>query len=68
MNTGLSDKVRAVLVCVSVGLCAFGTAAAVIPDFVPGEFRVPIAVAAWLAGIIGFSIMTALGGKSEAKA
>jgi len=53
---GLSNRVQAVLVGVSAGLGAFGTAAAAFPDFVPVEYKVPIAVAAWLAGIVGFSI------------
>jgi hypothetical protein len=40
-NMGLSNRVQAVLV-------AFGTAAAAIPDFVPPEYKIPIAVTAWL--------------------
>jgi hypothetical protein len=63
---GLSDRVQAVLVGVSAGLGAFGTAAAVIPDFVPVEYKVPIAVCAWLAGIVGLSLKEALGGKTAA--
>jgi hypothetical protein len=51
---GLSNRVQAVLVGISAGLGAFGTAAAVIPDFVPVEYKVPIAVTSWLAGIVGF--------------
>jgi hypothetical protein len=51
----------------SAGLGAFGTTAAAIPDFVPAEYKVPIAVASWLAGIIGFSIKEALGGQSPAQ-
>jgi len=39
-------------------------AAAAIPDFVPPEYRVPIAVTAWLAGIVGFSVKEALGGQA----
>ena len=68
---GLSNRVQAVLVGVSAGLGAFGTAAAAIPDFVPPEYKIPIAVTAWLAGIVGFSIKEALGGQApnaEAKA
>jgi len=71
MNVGLSNKAQAVLVGLSAGMIAFGTAAAAIPDFVPPEYKVPIAVTAWLAGVVGFSIKEALGGqppKSEAKA
>jgi hypothetical protein len=60
---GLSNKAQAILVGASSGLIAFGTAAAAIPDFVPVEIKVPIAVAAWLAGVIGFSIKEAAGGK-----
>ena len=60
---GLSNRVQAVLVGLSAGLGAFGTAAAAIPDFVPVEYKVPIAVSAWLAGIIGFSVKEALGGQ-----
>ena len=56
---GLSNRVQAVLVGVSAGLGAFGTAAAVIPDFVPVEYKVPIVVTSWLAGIVGFSIKEA---------
>jgi len=37
-------------------------AAAAILDFVPVEYKVPIAVTSWLAGIIGFSIKEALDG------
>ena len=55
-NMGLGNRVQAVLVGVSAGLGAFGTAAAVIPDFVPPEYKVPIAVTAWLAGIIGLML------------
>ena len=61
---GLSNRVQAVMVGISAGLGAFGTAAAVIPDFVPPEYRVPIAVTAWLAGIVGFSVKEALGGQA----
>ena len=57
---GLSNRVQAVLVGVSAGLGAFGTAAAAIPDFVPVEYKVPIAVTSLLAGIVGFSIKEAL--------
>ena len=62
---GISNRVQAVLVGTSAGLGAFGTAAATIPDFVPAEYKVPIAVSAWLAGIIGFSIKEALGGQAS---
>ena len=61
---GLSNRAQAVLVGVSSGLIAFGTAAAAVPDFVPLEFKVPIAVTAWLAGVVGFSIKEALGGQA----
>jgi hypothetical protein len=64
MDMGLSNRVQAVLVSISAGLGAFGTAAAVIPDFVPVEYKVPIAVTSWLAGIVGFSIKEALGGQT----
>jgi len=49
---------------VSAGFGAFGTAAAVIPAFIPVEYKVPIAVTSWLAGIVGFSIKEALGGQA----
>ena len=68
---GLSNRVQAILVGLSAGLGAFGTAAAAIPDFVPVEYKVPIAVTSWLVGIVGFSIKEALGGQApnaEAKA
>mgnify|MGYP007017515304 CR=1 FL=1 len=55
---------EAVLVGISAGFGAFGTAAAAIPDFVPPEYKVLIAVTAWLAGIVGFSIKEALGGQA----
>lgn len=61
---GLSNKAQAILVCLSSGLIAFGTAAAAVPDFVPAEIKVPIAVTAWLAGVIGFSLKEALGGQA----
>ena len=61
---GISNRVQAVLVGVSAGLGAFGTAAAVIPDFVPPDYKIPIAVTAWLAGILGFSIKESLGGQT----
>ncbi|HLE74564.1 MAG TPA: hypothetical protein VI864_00765 [Candidatus Bathyarchaeia archaeon] len=64
---GLSNRVQAVMVGVSAGFGAFGTAAAAIPDFVPPEYRVPIAVSAWLAGIIGFSVKEALGGEAPSQ-
>ena len=64
---GLSNKAQAVLVGVSSGLIAFGTAAAAVPDFIPAEVKVPIAVTAWLAGIIGFSFKEALGGQTPNK-
>ena len=63
VQMGLSNRVQAVLVGVSAGLGAFGTAAAAIPDFVPLEYKVPIAITAWLAGIVGFSVKEALGGQ-----
>ena len=59
---GLSNRVQAVLVGVSAEFGAFGTSAAAIPDFVPAEYRVPIAVIAWLAGIVGFSVKEAIDG------
>jgi hypothetical protein len=61
---GLSNRVQAALVGLSAGLGAFGTAAAAIPDFVPIEYKIPIAVFAWLAGIVGFSVKEALGGQA----
>jgi hypothetical protein len=64
---GLSNKAQAVLVGVSSSLIAFGTAAAAVPDFIPAEIKVPIAVTAWLAGVIGFSLKEALGGKVVTK-
>jgi hypothetical protein len=64
---GLSNRAQAVLVGLSAGLGAFGTAAAVIPDFVPVEFKVPLAVISWLAGIVGFSIKEALGGQAPSQ-
>jgi hypothetical protein len=63
-NMGSGDRVQAILVGVSAGLGAFGTAAAAIPDFVPPEYKVPIAVTSWLAGIVDFSIKEALGGQA----
>ena len=38
---------------------------AAIPDFIPVEYKVPIAVSAWLAGIVGFSVKEALGGQAQ---
>ena len=35
-----------------------------IPDSVPVEYKVPIAVTSWLVGIVGFSIKEALGGQA----
>jgi len=64
---GLSNRAQAVLVGLSAGLGAFGTAAATIPDFVPIEFKVPLAVISWLAGIVGFSIKEALGGQAPSQ-
>lgn len=61
MATGISNKAQTVIVGVSSGLIAFGTAAAAIPDFMPPAYKVPIAIVAWLAGIIGLSIKEALG-------
>jgi len=40
-------------------IVAFG-----LPNFFPVEYRVPIAVTSWLAGIVGFSIKEALGGQA----
>ena len=62
---GLSNRFQAVLVGVSAGLGAFGTVAAAIPDFVPTGYKVPIAVTAWLASIVGFSVKEALGGQAQ---
>jgi len=56
---------RAALKGVSSELIAFGTAAAV-PDFIPDEIKVPIAFAAWIAGVIEFSVKEALGGQGPA--
>jgi hypothetical protein len=64
---GLSNRVQAALVGLSAALGAFGTAAAAIPDFVPVEYKVPIAVSAWLAGIVGFSVKEALGGQAPSQ-
>jgi hypothetical protein len=61
---GLSNKAQAVLVGVSSGLIVFGTAAVAVPDFIPSEFKVPIAAIAWVAGVVGFSIKEALGGQA----
>jgi hypothetical protein len=61
---GLSNKMQAVLVGVSSGLIAFGTAAFAVPNYIPAEIKVPISVAAWLAGVIDFSLKEALGGPS----
>ena len=61
---GLSNRVQAVLVGLSAGLGAFGTATAAIPDFVPTEYKVLISVTAWLGGVVGFSIKEALGGQA----
>jgi hypothetical protein len=66
MTMGLSDKAQALLVAVSAGLMTFGTAAATIPSFVPDNIRVPVAVVAWLAGVVGFSLKEALGGQAPA--
>jgi hypothetical protein len=63
----LSNRVQAALVGVNAGLGAFGTAAAAIQDFVPVEYKVPIAVSAWLAGILGFSVKEALGGQAPSQ-
>ncbi len=52
----LSSRVQAVLVGVSAGLGALGAGAAVIPGFVPVEYKVRVAVTSWLAGIVGFSV------------
>jgi hypothetical protein len=59
---GLTNRAQAVLVGLSSGLIAFGTAAAAVPNFVPSEFKIPIAITAWLSGIVGLSIKEALGG------
>jgi hypothetical protein len=60
----LSNRVQAAIVGVSARLGAFVTAAATISDFVPVEYKVPIAVSVWLAGIVGFSVKEALGGQA----
>ena len=63
----LSNRVQAALDGLSAGLGAFGTAAAVIPEFVPVEYKIPIAVSAWLAGIVGFSVKESLGGQAPSE-
>jgi len=63
----LGNRVQAILVGVSPGFGAFGTTATAIPVFVPAEYKVPIAVTAWLAGIASFSIKEALSGQAPAK-
>ncbi len=70
MHHGFEQLDSSCLGRIKPGLGAFGTADAVIPDFVPVEYKVPIAVSAWLAGIIGFSVKEALGGQGppESKA
>jgi hypothetical protein len=35
------------------------------PDFVPIDYKVPIAVTEWLAGIVGFNTEEALGGQAS---
>jgi len=61
---GLSNKAQAIAIAVSSGLIAFGTASATIPNFMPPDIKVPIALVSWLAGVIGFSIKEALGGQA----
>lgn len=51
---GLSNRVQAILVRVNVGLGAFDTAAAAIPDFVLVEYKVPHALTSWFAAILVF--------------
>lgn len=58
---GLTNKMQAVLLGLSAFFIALGTAGAVIPDFVPEEYRVPFAVFFWICGIIGFALKEALG-------
>ena len=54
------SKAEAAMLSLSAGLITFGTVAATVPDFVPNEVKVPVAVIAWLAGLIGFSAKKAL--------
>lgn len=51
----LAEFIQTFLVGISAGLGAFGIANVTIPDFVPPEYKVQIAVATWLAGIVGFA-------------
>jgi hypothetical protein len=58
---GLTDNQQAIITFVSVFLLTLGTAGAVIPGFVPEDFKVPFAVIFWIFGIVGLSLMQALG-------
>jgi len=65
---GVDDKMQALLVGLSAGLISFGTAAATIPSFMPDPVKVPVAVFAWMAGVLGFSLKEALGSQKPAEA
>ncbi len=38
-----------------------------LPDFIPAEHKIPIAVSAWLASIVGFGVGEALADKLQLK-
>ena len=61
------SKAEAAMLSLSAGLITFGTVAAAIPDFVPNEVKVPVAVIAWLTGLIGFNARKALNKLSAKK-
>jgi len=62
---GLGNKAQATILSVSAFLLALGTASATIPDFMPEDIKIPLAVMFWFCGILGFALKEALGSSYE---
>lgn len=61
---GLSNRMQALAVAISAGLLGVGTYIAISPA--PEEIKAPLAVVAYVCGMVGFAIKEALGGQAPA--
>jgi hypothetical protein len=61
MENGLTDKEQALLTFIATFFFALGTAGATLPNFIPDNLKVPFALTFWILGILGLSLLQALG-------
>jgi hypothetical protein len=64
---GLSDKLQAIAVFISVLLIGLGTAAETIPSTIPADNKALIFTIFWILGIIGLALKEALGTNTPVK-